>query len=87
MNHTLAIVAKVGTREISVSLWFILAAVTEIIIEIKFYKTFPLYNSLLHPFIINSPNKHKFNYHFNRRFEKCSYVKKMKIADYTTIRI
>ena len=70
MNHALAIVAKVGTREISVSLWIILAAVTEIIIEIKFYKKFPLYNSSLNPFIINSPNKHKSNYHFNRRFEK-----------------
>ena len=87
MNHALAIVAKLGTREISVSLWIILTAVTEIIIEIKFYKTFPLYNSSLNPFIINSPNKHKFNYHFNRRFEKCNYLKKMKIADYTTIRI
>ena len=49
---------------------------TEIIIEIKFYKTFPLYISSLNPFIINSPNKHKFNYHFNRRFEKCNYLKK-----------
>ena len=78
MNHALAIVAKVGTREISVSLWIILAAVTEIIIEMKFYKTFPLYISSLNPFIINSPNKHKFNYRFNRRFEKCNYLKKWR---------
>ena len=32
---------KVGTREISVSLRIILAAVTEDIIEVKFYKNFP----------------------------------------------
>ena len=87
MNHALAIVAEVGTREISVSLWIILAAVQKFIIEIKTYKTFPLYLPSLNPFIINSPNKYKFDYPFNRRFEKCNNLKKMKIADYTTIKI
>ena len=37
MNHVLAIVAKVGTKEISVSLGIVVATVTEIIIEIKTY--------------------------------------------------
>ena len=35
MSHALALVAEVGTREISVSLWIILAAVTEIYYWVK----------------------------------------------------
>ena len=44
MIHALVIVAKVGAREISVSLWIILTAVAEDIIEVKFYKNFPYTN-------------------------------------------
>ena len=49
MNHALAIVAEVGTREISVSLWIILAAVTEV-----YYWDKNLQNISLIQFIIKS---------------------------------
>ena len=53
----------------------------------KILQTLPLYDSTLNPFILNSPDRHKFNYHSSRRFEKCNYLKKMKIANYTAIKI
>ena len=53
----------------------------------KILQTFPLYDSTLNPFILNSPDRHKFNYHSSRRFEKCNYLKRMKIANYTAIKI
>ena len=71
MNHTSAIVTRVGAKEISVSFRIVIAAVTENILEIKNYSsTFPSYNSSLNPFIVNNPNNYKFIYQLSRRFEK-----------------
>ena len=41
----------------------------------KILQTFPSYDSTLNPFILNSPDRHKFNYHSSRRFKKCNYPK------------
>ena len=48
----------------------------------KILQTFPSYDSTLNSFILNSPDRHKFNYHSSRRFENCNYLKRMKIANY-----
>ena len=71
MNHTSAIVAKLGAKEISVSLRIVKAAVKENILEIKNYSsTFPSYNSSLNPFTVSNHNNYKFIYQLCRKFEK-----------------